>query len=140
MTEKHSCDKLKKLIRTNRPILKYLCRIYLRRRRIYSRTARRYKTFVSRKRFAYTKTLKVKPEVLYKAVKKFLLVKKAVVYLLKRYSGLTNKLIGSKLGICYSAVSKINKDIQIIMDHLTFQGLTLVCFSGLLSFENRLDK
>ena len=29
-------------------------------------------------------------------------------------------------GISYLAVSKINKDIQIIMDHLTFQGLTRI--------------
>ena len=51
---------------------------------------------------------KVAPEVLYKAVKKSLLAKKAAVYLLKRYSGLTNRAIGAMFGISYSAVSKIN--------------------------------
>ena len=47
------------------------------------------------------KVYKVKPEVLFKAVKKPLLGKKTAVYLLKRYSGLTNQEIGAMFGISY---------------------------------------
>jgi len=61
------------------------------------------------------KAYNIKPEILFKAVKKPLLAKKVAVYLLKGYSGLTNEAIGKMFGISYSAVSKINKDMQVIM-------------------------
>ncbi|MBU1044418.1 MAG: transposase [Candidatus Omnitrophica bacterium] len=64
---------------------------------------------------ATSKVYHVEPELLFKAVKKPLLAKKTAVYLLKRYSGLTNQVIGSMFGISYSAVSKINKDMQKII-------------------------
>ena len=44
--------------------------------------------------------------------KKSVLAKKVAVYLLKRYTGLTNKDIGVEFGITYSAVSKIDKDVE----------------------------
>ena len=62
------------------------------------------------------KVYKVNPEVLFNAVKKPLLGKKTAVYLLKRYSGLTNQEIGAMFGISYQAVSKINKDMQRIIE------------------------
>ncbi|MFH2138204.1 MAG: transposase [Candidatus Omnitrophota bacterium] len=64
---------------------------------------------------ATAKVYHVEPDLLLKAVKKPLLAKKTAVYLLKRYSGLTNQVIGSMFGISYSAVSKINKDMQAII-------------------------
>jgi len=65
---------------------------------------------------AVAKVYKVKPGILFKAVKKPLVAKKTAVYLLKRYSGLTNQEIGAMFGISYSAVSKINKDMQRIVE------------------------
>ncbi|MFH1318335.1 MAG: hypothetical protein ABIH71_04915 [Candidatus Omnitrophota bacterium] len=64
---------------------------------------------------ATAKVYKVKPDILFKAVKKPLLVKKVAVYLLKRCSGLTNREIGKMFGVSYSAVSKIHKDMRIII-------------------------
>ncbi|MCP4652139.1 MAG: hypothetical protein GY858_01990 [Candidatus Omnitrophica bacterium] len=64
---------------------------------------------------AIAKVYKTEPDKLFKAVKKPLLAKKVAVYLLKRHSGLTNKAIGDIFGISYSAVSKIDKSMQIII-------------------------
>ncbi len=41
--------------------------------------------------------------------------RKAAIYLLKRFTGLTNPEIGKKFGITFSAVSKAAKDIEVLM-------------------------
>ncbi|MDD5643946.1 MAG: transposase [bacterium] len=56
------------------------------------------------------------PEYLKKAKKRPLLAKKIAVYLLKRFTDMTNECIGNKFQISYSAVSKINKDVIEIME------------------------
>ncbi|MCK9555406.1 hypothetical protein M0R36_06290 [bacterium] len=56
-----------------------------------------------------------KPEQLKKAKKRPLLAKKIAVYLLKRFTDMTNECIGNQFQISYSAVSKINKDVIEIM-------------------------
>lgn len=55
------------------------------------------------------------PEELRRAKKKSLLAKKVAVYLLKRLSALTNRVIGKEFGISYSAVSKISQDVEQLM-------------------------
>ena len=55
-------------------------------------------------------------EEIYRAKKKPLLAKKIAVYLSKRLTGLTNKEIGDRFMISYSAVSKAAKDIERLME------------------------
>jgi putative transposase len=62
-----------------------------------------------------SKYYKKLPEELYTAKKKPLLARKAAVYLCKRLTGLTNKEIGEKFQITYSAVSKSYRDMEKIM-------------------------
>ena len=41
--------------------------------------------------------------------------RKVAIYLLKRFTGLTNPEIGKKFAITFSAVSKAAKDIEVLM-------------------------
>ena len=58
------------------------------------------------------KVYNIDKSLLLRSAQKPLLAKKAAVYLLKKYSSLTNKGIGELFGLSYSAVSKINSDIK----------------------------
>jgi REP element-mobilizing transposase RayT len=58
---------------------------------------------------------KQNPSILFSSRKKPLLSKKIAVYLLKRFSALTNREIGEKFSISYSAVSKIFNDVETLI-------------------------
>ena len=64
---------------------------------------------------ATSKAYDLERSLLFKSVKKPLLAKKVAVYLLKKYSSLTNKAIGEMFGISYSAVSKIDNNVGVII-------------------------
>ena len=55
---------------------------------------------------------KISIETIIKAKRRPLLAKQIAVYLLKKYTGLTNEQIGVKFEITYSAVSKIAKEAE----------------------------
>ncbi|MDD3295729.1 MAG: transposase [Candidatus Omnitrophica bacterium] len=58
---------------------------------------------------------KKEPEVMYKAKKKPLLAKKVAIYLLKRFTSLSNKDIGGRFNIGYSGVSWVARDVERLM-------------------------
>lgn len=62
---------------------------------------------------AVAKRYNVDPEVLYKAKKKPLLARKIAIYLLKKYSSLTNKKIGEMFGLIHhTGVGKVSQSLE----------------------------